>query len=45
MAKFYEVSEETIQTVYKRNKEELDLDGVSIKKYSGSAQGRHEFGE
>ena len=34
MAKFYEVSEETIQTVYKRNKEELDLDGVSIKKYS-----------
>lgn len=32
VADFYEVDEETVQTVYKRNKDELDLDGVSLKK-------------
>ena len=32
VADFYEVDEETVQTVYKRNKDELNLDGVSLKK-------------
>ncbi len=34
VAEFYEVDNETIQKVYQRNKEELDEDGVSNKKYS-----------
>lgn len=32
VSNFYEVDEETVQTVYKRNKKELDSDGVCIKK-------------